>query len=130
MKIFNHPILLTSFSYRRGDIQVNSSELYTTMKTVKTGRTVGGLVIAISILLFFYSILFSYFWYTAKKKHPYADRIFKYVTLGFGNAEDITVGHMLSLVLLMMGVAMFVATGLQINVIRSIFIKLIGGILK
>lgn len=123
---FNQPIYLTAFNYEKSEVEISGVEIQDAMSATLIRQFFSSIVIVATTLLFLYALLFIFFWFLEVRNIITFIPFFRILTLGTVSARELTLGHVVSLTLLMIFVSMFVATGMGHLLIRVIFTKIIG----
>lgn len=125
--MFNAMLLSSTVIYDRAQGVTDITEFYNNMNSVNANSTLLSLIVAACILLAMYAFLYVSTWYIDRNLNRSSVRLFKLITFGKSNADDVDSISAVLYAGLILFIIILIISGTLNYMIGKIFTFIIGG---
>lgn len=125
--MFNTILLSSTVIYDRSQGVTDVTEFYNNMNNVNANSTLLSIIVAACILLAMYAFLYVSTWYIDRNLNRSSVRLFKLITFGKSNADDVDSISAVLYAGLILFIIILIISGTLNYIIGKIFTFIIGG---
>ena len=125
--MFNTVLLSSTVIYDRSQGVTDVTEFYNNMNNVNANSTLLSIIVAACILLAMYAFLYVSTWYIDRNLNRSSVRLFKLITFGKSNADDVDSISAVLYAGLILFIIILIISGTLNYIIGKIFTFIIGG---
>lgn len=125
--MFNTVLLSSTVIYDRSQGVTDVTEFYNNMNNVNANSTLLSIIVAACILLAMYAFLYVSTWYIDRNLNRSSVRLFKLITFGKSNADDVDSISAVLYAGLILFIIILTISGTLNYIIGKIFTFIIGG---